>query len=330
MSVVSDQAHGVVTPAVSVVIPTRGRPALLREAIASVLAQTFADLEVIVVEDGGDDARAVVDGFGQRVRHVSQSHQGVAVARNTGVANSRAEWIAFLDDDDRWEPTKLDRQLEIVRRHPDTCFVHTDYVRLTADGTVEPRRPTGDLARSGPMLRSLAFSPPGFILLSSALVRRATFLEVGGFDPGVSFVEDYDLFMRMALAHPFAYAAEPLTLYRRHKGNITATPRMFPVRAARVAVLERFLQRHPRARGALGGGVRAHLSRAHLLCARLALRQGARYVRRHAVRAIAWNAFSAKPYVYLAASMTPGGVSVLGALVSRRKGTSAGLPEEDA
>ena len=94
MSIVADQAHGVVTPAVSVVIPTRGRPALLREAIASALAQTFADLEVIVVEDGGDDARAVVDSFGQRVRHMSQSHQGVSVARNAGVADSAARHAA--------------------------------------------------------------------------------------------------------------------------------------------------------------------------------------------------------------------------------------------
>src|SRR5215831_6380211 len=103
------------TPAISVVIPARNADLFITETLESVFAQTFRDLEVVVVDDGSTDQTAAkVGGFGYAVRLLQGRGEGAAKARNSGVAASRGEWIAFLDADDVWAPSKLEHQLAEV------------------------------------------------------------------------------------------------------------------------------------------------------------------------------------------------------------------------
>lgn len=306
--------------AVSVVIPTRERPALVAEAVASALGQTVRDLEVIVVEDGSSAARPVVEGRDPRLTYIWQSQQGVSAARNTGILASSGEWVAFLDDDDLWRPTKLERQLQLAAQHPDVALVHTDFVRMASSGRLWAPQPIRQIPRSGSMLDALVFTQPGwgFMLTSSVLVRRTTVLACGGFNPAITLCEDYDLFLRLATKHSFGFVDEPLTIYRRHGTNVTVNE--LAAHAARVAVLERFL-------GTPGSGVtlsrrhRAHLGRTHLFCARMALLLGAEdQVRFHTRRAMRWNPLDPKVLVYaLACIGARPGLRVLATLVRRRE-----------
>ena len=113
---------------ISVVIPAYNHGRFLREAIDSVLAQTYAPLEIIVVDDGStDDTEQIVRSYGDRVRYIRQQNAGVGAARNNGIANARGEYVAFLDSDDLWLPEKLAVQVEYMRRHPECAACAVPY-----------------------------------------------------------------------------------------------------------------------------------------------------------------------------------------------------------
>jgi glycosyltransferase involved in cell wall biosynthesis len=110
-------------PKVSVVIPTYNRSDKVRKGVESVLAQSFTDLEVIVVDDGSSDntEQTLRQAFGDRIRYYFQPNQGVSVARNKGIAEARGEWIAFLDSDDLWEREKIERQFNALQQCGSPC-----------------------------------------------------------------------------------------------------------------------------------------------------------------------------------------------------------------
>ena len=124
--------NGLMNPKVSVIIPTYNRAAKVRNAIESVLAQTFSDLEVIVVDDGSSDDTGKILGevFGDRIRYYFQANQGVSVARNKGIVEARGEWIAFLDSDDLWEKDKLEWQFKALEQFGPQCGACYTDVRL--------------------------------------------------------------------------------------------------------------------------------------------------------------------------------------------------------
>src|SRR5271156_960674 len=103
-------------PKVSVIIPTYNRADKVGKTIESALAQTFTDLEVIVIDDGSSDdtGRVLSEVFGDRIRYFAQTNQGASIARNNGIEAARGEWIAFLDSDDLWEKDKLELQLQAL------------------------------------------------------------------------------------------------------------------------------------------------------------------------------------------------------------------------
>ena len=115
-------------PKVSVVIPTYNRADKVRSCVESVLAQTFLDLEVIVVDDGSSDqtGQALKHTFGDRIRYYFQTNQGVSVARNKGIEEAQGEWIAFLDSDDLWEKEKLESQFKALEQFGPRlrCLLH--------------------------------------------------------------------------------------------------------------------------------------------------------------------------------------------------------------
>ena len=189
-------------PSVSVIIPTHNRRDRVREAIASVAAQTCRDFELIVVDDGSDDGTGtLVDEFSPvcpRLRYVYQANQGVSAARNTGVALSSGPYLAFLDSDDVWQPSKLARQLAFFEAHPRASICQTEEIWLRCGVRVNPhakhRKTGGDIfARS---LERCLVSP------SAVMLRRALFDRVGGFDPQLPACEDYDLWLRIGATEP--------------------------------------------------------------------------------------------------------------------------------
>jgi glycosyltransferase involved in cell wall biosynthesis len=187
------------TPKVSVIIPTYNRAHLLPKAIGSVLAQTFGDFELIVVDDGStDDTAAVVERLeDERVSYIWQENQERSAARNHGLRLSRGEYVTFLDADDRFFPDKLARQVRFLDKHPDVDMVMSGWVYEDETGTVirkvAPWRRTGELD-----LRAWLFDQTTHV--AAMLIRREWLEKVGGFDVNFSVVEDTDLWFRLALA----------------------------------------------------------------------------------------------------------------------------------
>jgi glycosyltransferase involved in cell wall biosynthesis len=209
-------------PACACIVTTYNRPAQTIAAIESVLAQTWRDLECIVVDDGStDETPDRLDALHDpRLRVVRRPHRGVAAARNHGVALSSSPWIAFLDSDDRWLPPKIERQLADVADHPTLRISQTDEVWIRRGVRVNPMKKHlksgGDLfVRS---LERCVISP------SAVMMARSLFDEVGGFDETFVVCEDYDLWLRITCSEAVGFLPEPLTVkYGGHADQLSRT-----------------------------------------------------------------------------------------------------------
>jgi glycosyltransferase involved in cell wall biosynthesis len=204
---------------VTVVIRTYNRSALVTSAIESALNQTHRPVDVMVVDDGSTDAtEAVVRRYGDRVRYVRQSHAGVAAALNTGLGKAQGDYLAFLDDDDLWQEQMLERSLSVLEVAGDEVgvtyvgsryFSNHDTTRLIDPGWTGR---SGDIF--GPLLEN------NFIPINAVLIKKRCLEVVGGCDDALRGYEDWDLFLRIALAgFAFRYIDEPLALIRRHPAH---------------------------------------------------------------------------------------------------------------
>lgn len=194
---------------VSVVIPTCNRRELLSQSLRSVLSQSRAADEIIVVDDGSTDGtiERVHEAFPE-VRVLSQENRGVSAARNRGIEAAKGDWIAFLDSDDEWLPRKLERQLEALARSPGSLLCHTDEIWIRRGRRVNPmekHRKRGGLIFEK-CLALCAISP------SSALVHRRLFDTVGLFDETLPACEDYDFWLRVSSRYVVVYVDEPLVV----------------------------------------------------------------------------------------------------------------------
>jgi glycosyltransferase involved in cell wall biosynthesis len=214
-------------PKVSVVIPTYNRADKVRGTIESVLAQTFCDFEVIVVDDGSSDdtGKVLAETFGDRIRYYYQANQGASAARNKGIAEARGEWIAFLDSDDEWERDKLERQLKTLERFDPQCGgCYTD-VRLFNNPETrtffqlaeESYRHDGEMGVSKEALKLLV-RPGGagmVICLSSFMGRTDLIRKTGGFDLKLPYSQDSEFLFRLAMLTSFCYVNRPLVRFDR-------------------------------------------------------------------------------------------------------------------
>jgi glycosyltransferase involved in cell wall biosynthesis len=211
-----------VTPTVTVVMPAYDAAAFIGEAIESVLAQTFTDWQLVVVDDGSTDGTPeVVLGYHDpRIRLLRIAHTGLpAVARNRGLAASESPYVAFLDADDVWQLQKLERQLALLDSSPDVGLVHTGFEMLR-NGALEPYVPPPELAAGGPQFGRLAVG--NYVANSSVLLRRELLVEHGLFDedPRLRGTEDFELWLRLSPHTTFGYVEEPLLVYRLHTANL--------------------------------------------------------------------------------------------------------------
>ena len=205
------------TRTVSVIIPTYNYGRFVAGAIESALGQTCPSVEVIVVDDGStDDTAEVVGKFGERVRYLRQENSGVGAARNRGVAEAVGEFIAFLDADDTWEPTKLEKQLAVFERDPEVGLVHCGMREFDSEtgGTVATHvdGQAGWVADELLLWERPAIIGPG----GTIMVRRDAFEAVGGFDERMRVSEDWDFCYRVARRYKVGFVAEPLVNYRSH------------------------------------------------------------------------------------------------------------------
>ena len=231
---------------VSVVIPTKSRSPLLRRAVAAALAQERVELEVIVVDDGSDDDTPAMLRELADPRVVVLAHErplGVARSRNDGLARASAPWVAFLDDDDLWSPTRLARQLDALEVHDEARWAVSGAV--VVDEWLEPigvQRPPDPSSLPGAVLRYNCI-PGGAsgVLADTALVR-----EVGGFDETLRILADWDLWIRLALRAPLAVVARPDVAYVLHGANMTSRP------VGLADELERIARAYGEARRSLG------------------------------------------------------------------------------
>lgn len=204
-------------PLVSIVIPTYNHRQYVCDAVESALTQTYAPLEVIVVDDGSTDGTAALLAgcYGERIRVITQPNQGLSAARNTGIQSARGPLINFCDADDLLLPEKVARCYAVLSAHPEAAVVYTDYEHVAEDGRTILERPH-PLLPSGDIFCELLLGPLGnFIHEAAPLVRRAALIEAGMFNTTLRAVEDWDLWVRVAARHPFIFLPERLTLYRQ-------------------------------------------------------------------------------------------------------------------
>jgi glycosyltransferase involved in cell wall biosynthesis len=214
------QTPALSAPLVSVIIPAYNAEAFLGETLDSVLAQTYPNLEIIVVDDGSTDATPqLLEKYSDRIRVLRQANAGQAAARNYGARESQGELLAFLDSDDLWDPDKIARQVALLDRFPEALAVYCDHRAIDAQG--QPLASNAALAHprpSGDILRALLLGPciitPGLVLL-----RCTAFDAAGGFDdsPLMRGHEDYAIWLRLATQGSFIYSPDTLISYRWHK-----------------------------------------------------------------------------------------------------------------
>jgi glycosyltransferase involved in cell wall biosynthesis len=203
----SDELHRV-----SVIIPAYNRSSLLRLTVESVLAQTYPNVEIIVVDDGStDDTAEVMKSYVEqgRIIYIRQANQGHSGARNTGIRSSSGEYLAFLDHDDLFMPRKLERQVQVLDTRPEIGLVHCGYYHVDEDGNL--------LEKVWGLPEGMVLKEPvcGNPLWSGApLMRRQCLDQVGFFDPAL-WCEDTDMWLRIAQAgYQFACVQEPLGKHR--------------------------------------------------------------------------------------------------------------------
>ena len=220
-------------PKLSVIIPTYNYGRFLGEAIQSVLDQTFADFDLIVVDDGStDNTKEVVGSFADtRVKYIYQENRGVSAARNAAIWDSKGEHIAFLDADDVWLPEKLELQVKVLDSRPEVAIVCSDTYffddqtgnllgRFWHDdeqfhGWFNPREASQNA------LRCLLYRGC-FIAPTVTMVRREVFHGVGGFDEALKTHEDWEMFVRITQRFAIETIDMPLAKNRRHGANLSA------------------------------------------------------------------------------------------------------------
>ena len=211
------QEESLTLPKVSVIIPNYNYGYFLRQAIESVLSQTYSNIEVIVVDDGSTDETWEVLAKFPQVKVLRQNREGVSVARNRGVAAASGVYLAFLDSDDLWAPQKVEKQVQKFLSNPDLGAVTVGTTHIDREGhplKTDLHGEEGYLAE-----KILLFHRPN-IHLSGIMITKQAFDRVGGFDPHLSTAADLDLAFRIAYYYPYAHIPEPLCYYRHHTANM--------------------------------------------------------------------------------------------------------------
>jgi glycosyltransferase involved in cell wall biosynthesis len=208
-------------PRVSVIIPAYNSARYLLDAIDSVFAQTYKDLEVIVIDDGStDNTKEILEPYMDRIIFLQQANSGPSKARNLGIQRSSGEYLAFLDADDIWYPEKMERQIGMFLENPQYMLVHSNAL-VKAEDNSQPDKFWFDSkkrVKSGKVFSDLLAEC--FIILSSVIIKRQCLDKTGIFDTNVEPWEGYDLWLRFAYSYQIGFISNPLFVRRLHSSNL--------------------------------------------------------------------------------------------------------------
>lgn len=296
-------------PTVSVIIPAFNRNRTLPRTLASVINQTFPDLEIIIIDDASTQpVKDLVASFDDsRIRVlVHETNRGANAARNTGIRSARGKYVAFLDSDDEWDKRKLEIQVTALEEARESVGAHyTGITAFSEDGTKNFQTSpvaAGDLL--GSLLRRNEIGT-----LSSFMARRSVLEEVGNFDEDLPSVQDWDLYIRIARSYEFAAATGSLVNYYLGKDSIT---RDFNAKAVGLRML---LEKHGNEMSAVPRAFAGQILKSgHYYCCAGSLLEG----RRMFLRAIRIHPFAVNAYLFLSLSLL-GGRAYEGALRFRQK-----------
>ena len=223
----------------SVIIPAYNRERTVGRTVESVLACGTA-AQVIVVDDGSTDGTVeAARAFGARITVATRANAGPAAARNTGAALATGDVFAFLDSDDEWLPGVVPDCLRILQQHPDIDVLFCETLCGNAADGYRPISETTGRGRFGELLTTplepelFAIDRTAFarmmidrnqVFLGSAFIRRGVLEASGLFDPALFGGEDYELCLRLAVRHRFAFLVRPLARYKKHPGGLSANP----------------------------------------------------------------------------------------------------------
>lgn len=228
-------------PLVSIILPTYNRASLLPKSIKSILLQTFADFEIIVVDDGStDNTEVIVKMFAdKRIRYCKRfEHQGAASARNIGIKQASGTYIAFQDSDDIWLPDKLAKQMEVLQKADrDVGVVFTGYWRITNNKKQYMPVHAATSDKAAKTVSELLFL---FVATPTVLIKKECLEQSGMFDERLLRLQEWELWIRLAETYRFAYIHEPLVISRYQPESITANYQ------ALVTSFELILERHRR------------------------------------------------------------------------------------
>jgi len=232
---VQDTEAAGIAPLVSVIVPAYRVTESIAATLDSVLAQTFTDYEIIVVNDGSPDTEeleSVLAPYRDRIVYLRQENQGLSGARNTGIRAARGKYIAPLDADDMWDPEHLAAQVAVLEAEPSIDFVYAD-ARIFGD-LPEAGKTVMDLCPSaGEVTFERLVARQCTVHVCVTVCRREALIRAGLFDPDLRRVEDIDMWLRISRQrHRIVYQRRVLGSYRRRAGSLSSD---------RVAMLETFL-----------------------------------------------------------------------------------------
>lgn len=229
-------------PLVTVLMPTYNRADYLPEAIDSVLAQTYSNFELFVVDDGStDNTREVVEPYLQdaRVRYFYKSNGGQSSGRNFGFKHSNGEYICFLDSDNMWLPDKLENCITAALAHPEYGIIYGDNIAIDEHG--EELHKVRMNRHSGWITAKLLFD--NFVTINTATLKRECYLAVDGLDESFLRAPDYEFWLRLSTRYQFLYVPKYMALYRIMPDQISSD-KDGRFKANR-EIIEHFLGLHP-------------------------------------------------------------------------------------
>jgi cellulose synthase/poly-beta-1,6-N-acetylglucosamine synthase-like glycosyltransferase len=234
-------------PTVSVIIPAYGVNAYIAEAVDSVLAQTYEDCDVYVVNDGAPAAetaelKEILARYGARVNYIERENGGQGAARNTALRATRAPYVAFLDGDDYWHPELLAREMAVFEQDPRLALVYAD-ARIFGDGPVVGLTYMETEPSEGEVTLESLLAVRCNVTMSTIVARRDAIIEAGLFDESLRYIEDYDLWLRMAHRRMRMTYLRDVLAYRRVRLTALSANGLNMLRVL-LSVLDRFAKTH--------------------------------------------------------------------------------------
>lgn len=291
---------------ISVVIPLYNKAEQVEASLRSVLAQTYKDFEIVVVDDGSTDGSVEkVESLGiENLRLICQKNAGVSAARNRGIEEARGEFVAFLDADDLWKPDYLAMQFEMTQKYPECDVFATNYEFMDSDGAIS----TTKFNKMGIEQRGVfenyfevasCSHPP--LWTSAVMARRSALLAIGGFPLGIRSGEDLLTWARLACRYRIAYCRKPLAIFNVEGYDVSEKPKRVPAEDDVVGrELKRLMDDYKTP------GLRAYCSIWHKMRASVYMRLRMRgKAFRETIKAISLAPANYKLYAYLVINMLP-------------------------